>query len=163
MTSLFATLVGVLGLLVVVNAPAASAASGDFSIKMYDHAWCIEVPNGSTANGVALYTASCTAAANQRWTFTPDSTGTWGEYRNVATGKCMDVRGGSHSYDAVIQQYACNGGNSQKFWQQNAFLRTRMDRMARMCVTATNIYAPTDLRQWGCGTVPYNTAWIAVP
>lgn len=76
--------------------------------------------------------------------------------RNKATNKCMDIRSSSTSYGAALQQYTCNGTRAQKFWFQNLFLR---NQNSNMCVVVNGVGSPTDIFQWGCGTV-YDTGWI---
>lgn len=145
----------VLGAATVFATPA-SAATEYRSIQMQMYNWCIDVPNGSTADRVQLRTATCNGSLSQSWTFTADSSGTWGELRNKATNKCMDIRSSSTSYGGTVQQYRCNGTGAQKFWFQNLYLR---NQNSNMCVVVNGVGSPTDLFQWGCGTV-YDTGWI---
>jgi hypothetical protein len=152
--------VAVLGTAAVSATPASALASTEYrSIQMQMYDWCVDVRNGSTANSAPLWTATCGGAATQGWTFTPDASGTWGELRNRATNKCMDIRGSSTSYGGKVQQYTCNGTGAQKFRFQNLYLR---NQNSDMCLVVNGVGSPTEIFQWGCGTV-YDTGWIPNP
>ncbi|WP_344039990.1 RICIN domain-containing protein [Saccharothrix xinjiangensis] len=146
------------GLLVGVTATPAAAAVEYSSIQAYGYSWCIDVPNGTTAT-VQLRTAACNGSQTQRWIFTVDSSGTWGELRNKATNRCMDIQNGSKEVGAVVRQHTCNGSGAQKFWFQNFFLR---NKNSNLCPAMDNNYAPTGITQWGCGGF-YLTAWVPNP
>ncbi|MBD0843846.1 ThuA domain-containing protein [Streptomyces sp. TRM68416] len=70
---------------------------------------CLDVRNGSSADGTAVQLSSCTGAAGQRWTVAPGST-------VKALGKCLDVSGNSTADGARVQLWSCNGGANQN-WQ----------------------------------------------
>jgi ricin-type beta-trefoil lectin protein len=74
----------------------------------------IDVPGGSTADGVKLYQFANAGADNQRWLL--ESTGD-GHFtlRARHSGKCMDVPGGSTAGGANVIQHGCNGGDNQRF------------------------------------------------
>ncbi|MFE9751306.1 RICIN domain-containing protein [Saccharothrix saharensis] len=97
----------VLGAATVFATPAL-AATEYRSIRMQMSDWCIDVPNGSTADRVRLRTATCNGSLSQSWTFTADSSGTRGELHDKATNKCMDIRSSSTSYGGTVQQYRCD-------------------------------------------------------
>ncbi|MEV6963861.1 RICIN domain-containing protein [Hamadaea sp. NPDC051192] len=77
---------------------------------------CMDVPNGSTANGTQLIQWSCNNGTNQTFTFTPVS-GTADQYTigTAAAGKCVDVYGVSTADNATIIQWSCGTGANQKF------------------------------------------------
>jgi type 1 glutamine amidotransferase len=70
---------------------------------------CLDVRNGSAADGTQVQISSCTGAAGQQWTVTPGST-------IKALGKCLDVSGGSTANGAKVQLWSCHGGANQN-WQ----------------------------------------------
>jgi type 1 glutamine amidotransferase len=70
---------------------------------------CLDVRNGSTADGVQVQLLSCSGVAGQQWTVSPGST-------IRALGKCLDVSGGSAADGAKVQLWSCNGGGNQN-WQ----------------------------------------------
>ncbi|WP_282703442.1 ThuA domain-containing protein [Streptomyces sp. CC219B] len=70
---------------------------------------CLDVRNGSSADGTAVQLSSCTGAAGQRWTVAPGST-------VKALGKCLDVSGNSTADGARVQLWSCHGGANQN-WQ----------------------------------------------
>ncbi|WP_157167927.1 RICIN domain-containing protein [Streptomyces typhae] len=61
------------------------------------------------AFGAALATTAVLAG--------PAHAGVSGQYsfRNAATGKCLDVQGGSSADQTVLQQFSCNGKSHQRF------------------------------------------------
>jgi hypothetical protein len=73
---------------------------------------CLDVRNGSSADGTAVQILTCSGAAGQRWTVTPGST-------VKALGKCLDVSGNSTANGARVQLWSCHGGGNQN-WQAAA-------------------------------------------
>jgi hypothetical protein len=142
-------LAGAGGVVAATAVPAWSAVDYQ-SIQLSGSSMCIQVPNGSTANSVQLATVACGQTSSQAWTFTVDSSGTWGEFRNKQTNKCMDIRNSSKDYDGLVQQYTCNGTNAQKFrfeYTSNMLLR---NKNSNMCVSSFDNANPVGLTQWGC-------------
>ncbi|PZG00258.1 ThuA domain-containing protein [Micromonospora endophytica] len=78
---------------------------------------CLDVRNGSSADGTQIQIWSCNGAAAQTWTVTPNST-------IRALGKCLDVNGAGSADGTKIQLWTCNGGGAQ-VWsaQSNGTLR----------------------------------------
>ena len=75
----------------------------------------IDDPDKSTANNTQMATWDRDNGNNQRWTLTANADGTYA-VKNKASGKCLDIRGGSTAPDAAVIQYTCDTtrGN-QKF------------------------------------------------
>jgi alpha-galactosidase len=71
---------------------------------------CLDVPNGSTANGTQPVIWDCNSGTNQRWTFTGQSI--------QALGKCLDAPLNATA-GAKVQLWDCNGGTNQQ-WTLNA-------------------------------------------
>ena len=69
---------------------------------------CLDVTDGSTANGTLPQMWTCTSGPNQRWTRASDGT-----LRGL--GKCLDVKDGSTADGSVVHLWDCFGGNSQRW------------------------------------------------
>ncbi|MDW8803955.1 lectin [Streptomyces scabiei] len=70
---------------------------------------CLDVRDGSSADGAAVQISSCTGSARQQWAVASGST-------VKALGKCLDVSGGSTADGARVVLWSCNGGVNQN-WQ----------------------------------------------
>lgn len=80
---------------------------------------CLDVVNGSTANGAEVIQYTCGSGANQRWTLTDRGNG----YYNVVSaqsGKCLDVTSASTADGATIKMYTCGSGTNQQFERRAA-------------------------------------------
>jgi len=71
---------------------------------------CLDVPNGSTANGTQPIIWDCSGGANQRWTINGGTL--------QAVGKCLDSPTNAAA-GAKVQLWDCHGGTNQK-WNLNA-------------------------------------------
>ncbi|MCX4712206.1 endo-1,4-beta-xylanase [Streptomyces fimicarius] len=85
--------------------------AGSGQIKGVASNRCLDVPNGSTADGTQLQLWDCGSSANQQWVAT-DS----GEIR-VYGDKCLDAAGTGNG--SKVQIYSCWGGDNQK-WRVNS-------------------------------------------
>ncbi|HET6707138.1 non-reducing end alpha-L-arabinofuranosidase family hydrolase [Amycolatopsis sp.] len=74
---------------------------------------CLDVPNGSQADGAAPQIYDCSGAASQQWTST--SAGLLTVYGN----KCLDVPGSATTAGTRLQIWTCHGGANQQ-WRVNA-------------------------------------------
>ncbi|TDC60799.1 DUF1080 domain-containing protein, partial [Micromonospora sp. KC207] len=73
---------------------------------------CLDVRNGSSADGTQVQINACNGAAGQQWTVGTDAT-----IRSL--GKCLDVNGGSSADGAKVQLWTCNGGGAQRWSAQS--------------------------------------------
>ncbi len=127
----------------VLLAQPANASGGYSPVVNNGSGLCLQpVPDSYAGHIVSIYDNNipieqlpCNGSAEQLWTTVasgtaqnPTCTG-WGcpvdpgyvDYLvNGLTGKCMDVTNASTANGAVIQQYACNGGGSEKWWHRNS-------------------------------------------
>ena len=71
---------------------------------------CLDVPNGSTTNGVQPIVWDCSGAANQR--STPHTDGT---IRNVQSGLCLDVNSNAAANGSEVILWNCTGGANQRW------------------------------------------------
>jgi non-reducing end alpha-L-arabinofuranosidase len=73
---------------------------------------CIEVPNGSTANGIQVQLADCQGIERQRWTYTT------GRQLQVYGNKCLDANGQGTGNGTQVIIWDCHGGTNQQ-WNLN--------------------------------------------
>ncbi|MFH9751368.1 endo-1,4-beta-xylanase [Streptomyces griseus] len=85
--------------------------AGSGQIKGVASNRCLDVPDGSTADGTQLQLWDCGSSPNQQWVAT-DS----GELR-VYGDKCLDAAGTGNG--SKVQIYSCWGGDNQK-WRVNS-------------------------------------------
>ncbi|ALG08444.1 ricin-type beta-trefoil lectin domain protein [Kibdelosporangium phytohabitans] len=69
---------------------------------------CLDVTNGSTANGNQPQMWSCTGGPNQQWTVSTDGT-------LRALGKCVDVVNGATADGTAVQLWDCFGAGNQQW------------------------------------------------
>jgi len=74
----------------------------------------LDVAHLSTTDGAQVWAWSYTGGSNQLWTFMGMGDGTY-EIVNQASGKCLEVRGGTTGNGSYIQQYGCWGGDNQRW------------------------------------------------
>ncbi len=76
---------------------------------------CLDVTNGSTANGNQPQLWTCTSGPNQQWTVGSDGT-----VRGL--GKCLDVTGNGTADGTTVQLWDCFGGPNQRWTASNGTL-----------------------------------------
>jgi hypothetical protein len=97
-------------------------ASGQyFEIKINSTGKCLDVRDGSTADGAWLQEWECLGAGqiNQQFRVVPIAgQPPYEAFMARHSGKCLDVTGNSTVNGARIQQWSCHwGGNQQWYWQ----------------------------------------------
>ncbi|NDZ82803.1 hypothetical protein G3I19_30580 [Streptomyces sp. SID10853] len=90
----------------VVGVPAANAAAASGTVTIGGK--CLDVTDGSDANGTAIQLFDCNGGAAQQFGWADDGTA-------KVLGKCLDVTGGSDANGALVQLYDCARVNQQKF------------------------------------------------
>jgi pectate lyase C len=75
---------------------------------------CLDLENGSGANGANIRLWTCNGATAQQFRFESNSSGYF-QIRNMASNKCLDVWAWSTADGANIAQYDCHGGDNQRF------------------------------------------------
>ena len=104
---------------------------------------CLDVRNGSSADGALVQISSCTGSAGQKWTVTPGST-------IKALNKCLDISGNSTANGARIQLWSCTGGGNQN-WQANADGSLRNPQSGKCVdVPGANSANGTLVNLWSC-------------
>jgi hypothetical protein len=73
---------------------------------------CLDVRNGSSADGSQIQLLSCNGSAAQQWTVNSDGT-------LRALGKCLDVNAGASADGTKIQLWSCHGGAPQQWAAQS--------------------------------------------
>lgn len=71
--------------------------------------------------GAVLSTATLVAAPAQADSGKPAAAAALAlpsQWMNIGTGKCLDVRAGSISDSAIVQQFSCKNVQNQKFWME---------------------------------------------
>ncbi|MGW3960489.1 arabinofuranosidase catalytic domain-containing protein [Amycolatopsis sp. NPDC005003] len=70
---------------------------------------CVEVPNGSTANGTQVQLADCRSVDGQRWTYTSD------RKLQVYGTKCLDANGQGTANGTRVIIWDCHGQANQQW------------------------------------------------
>jgi predicted alpha-1,2-mannosidase len=73
---------------------------------------CVDVRQGSNANGTAVQLYTCNQSAAQQWTVRSDGS-------LSALGKCLDVPSSSQTNNTLVQLFDCNNRNSQVWLPQS--------------------------------------------
>ncbi|MFC8761702.1 RICIN domain-containing protein [Streptomyces sp. NPDC057193] len=71
-------------------------------------------PNSSTASATQLVAGLADGGANQRWTITRNSDGTY-QLKNAASGMCADNAASSTTAGSKIIQWPCTGAGNQRW------------------------------------------------
>ncbi|WP_405456628.1 RICIN domain-containing protein [Streptomyces sp. NBC_00101] len=74
----------------------------------------LDNPGHSTTPGTQLITYTANGGANQTWTLTRQTDGSY-ELRNAESGLCADVSDGSTTAGAKVVQWTCTGGTNQRW------------------------------------------------
>lgn len=140
------------GLLGVVASPGATAASTG-TIVGSASGRCLDVTEGSTANGNRPQVWDCTSNnANQTWTFADD-----GSVRGL--GKCLDVADGSTANGAVVHLWDCYSSLASQRWTLTA-AGDLVNQAANKCLDVTGGATAngTKVQLWTC-TGAANQKW----
>lgn len=145
---------------------AAAAASPDYVIQFYNSLLCMKTQSNSTADNVQIEMGLC-VERNYLWDFQPISGGYW-KIKNRQTGKCIAVKGDSHTRGAKVVQLACTQHYST-LWKP--VLKVRHDEShndsdyyylqnyeSGYCLNVANNSTAigADLVQYDCGSASHN-------
>ncbi|WP_460806671.1 RICIN domain-containing protein [Micromonospora zhanjiangensis] len=116
---------------------------------------CLDVPNGSTTNGVQVQLYDCWGGTGQRWTYTS------GKQLQVSGTKCLDASGRGTANGTPVIIWDCNGQTNQQ-WNVNAN-GTISGVQSGRCLDAYNLGTAngTKIVLWDCGNGS-NQQWSAV-
>jgi hypothetical protein len=77
---------------------------------------CIDLNNGTSADGTPIQQWTCVTTANQQWGAFFGETDYTYALRNAGTGKCMDMTWDSYENGAELQEFHCTSYNeAQRF------------------------------------------------
>ncbi|MFH8480509.1 ThuA domain-containing protein [Streptomyces sp. NPDC018055] len=71
---------------------------------------CVDVANGSSADGTQIQLWTCNGSAAQKWVPQPDGT-----LKNPSSGKCLDASGVSSADGTKLHLWTCHTGTNQKW------------------------------------------------
>ncbi|MGC4931790.1 ThuA domain-containing protein [Streptomyces sp. DT117] len=113
---------------------------------------CVDVANGSSADGTQIQLWTCNQSTAQKWTVGTDDT-------LRALGKCLDISGAGTADGTKIQLYGCNGTGAQK-WVAQAD-GTLKNPASGKCLDAAGASSAdgTKLHLWTCHTGA-NQKWV---
>ncbi|MFI5903318.1 ThuA domain-containing protein [Streptomyces cyaneofuscatus] len=113
---------------------------------------CVDVANGSSADGTQIQLWTCSQSTAQKWTVGTDDT-------LRALGKCLDISGAGTADGTKIQLYGCNGTGAQKWVAQPD--GTLKNPASGKCLDASGVSSAdgTKLHLWTCHTGA-NQKWV---
>lgn len=105
---------------------------------------CLDVPNGSTANGTRTEIWDCNAGSNQSWTLNSSRELT------VYGGKCLDASDNGTDPGTAVIIFDCHGGTNQQ-WNHNAD-GTFTNAASGLCLDVTGAATAngTPVELWNC-------------
>ncbi|WP_405718581.1 family 16 glycosylhydrolase [Streptomyces sp. NBC_01537] len=112
---------------------------------------CVDVANGSSADGTAVQLHNCTGGSAQQWTVGSDGT-------VRALGKCLDVKGASAADGTLVQLYTCNGTGAQQWTHTSADDLVNLGSGKCLDATGNSSADGTRLQIWSC-TGGANQKW----
>ena len=133
--------VGVLGVAGMTNALAATTGT----VVSSANGKCLDVTNGSTANGNLPQMWSCVGGPNQTWTYGDDMS-------LKGLGKCLDVVNGATTDGATVHMWDCYAGLTSQQWTYTAG-RDLVNVKANKCldIKDNNLADGAKLQLWTCG------------
>mmetsp|Transcript_36771 Transcript_36771/g.97928 ORF Transcript_36771/g.97928 Transcript_36771/m.97928 type:complete len:170 (-) Transcript_36771:376-885(-) len=96
-------------LLALVSTHSALATTNGKLLLYKRHDMCLDLPGGSSDDGVQLWMWSCNGRPNQMWYWADDGT------IKGSSGKCLDLPGNNPEGAPVLWQWDCNGSDQQKW------------------------------------------------
>ncbi|MFJ1959067.1 ricin-type beta-trefoil lectin domain protein [Streptomyces microflavus] len=115
---------------------------------------CLDVKDGSSANGTAAQIWSCNGTSAQLWSARSDGT-------LRALGKCLDAESGGTSNGTKAVMWSCNGGANQVWQPYNGGFR---NPVSGRCLDdpASSTVDGTQVALWDCNGGP-NQKWTTPP
>lgn len=109
---------------------------------------CLDVPWGSSANGVGLQLYDCNRTIAQLLWNEPQSSG---RIRILNGAKCIDIRGGVVASGTVVQTYQCNGTAAQKWTvRRDGTIRPRANSSLCLDAAGAGRANGTKVRLYSC-------------
>ena len=91
-----------------------SITEGDYVIRSAMTSKCLDVSNGSTADGAKVQEWDCNGSAAQTFRLTPTTDGYW-KFINAASGKALDIKDASTAQNAILHQWSYVNATNQQF------------------------------------------------
>ena len=88
---------------------------GRYRIASVPSGLCIEVRDGSTANGTPLVQSACEGTLHRQFFDIAETTAGQYRLRNLATQKSADIPAASGADHVIVQQWDDNGSGAQRF------------------------------------------------
>lgn len=141
------------GLLVTMQAPAASAATFTAELVARHSQKCVSVAGASTQNNADAVQWDCVDAPNQQWKLVATSAG----YYNISavnSGKCLSIEGASLQDNAKAVQWDCVNGRNQEWrlvQKDNGYFSIEA-RHSGKCLSVAGVSTQNNaaLVQWDC-------------
>ncbi|HEY6991803.1 MAG TPA: RICIN domain-containing protein, partial [Bryobacteraceae bacterium] len=96
-----------------------ATSDGYYSFAALNSGKCLNVRGSSGADGALMEQMACSGSDSQKWTLVAEPVAAipagWAQIISKSSGKCLDVAGISAAALAPMQQWACWGGDNQKF------------------------------------------------
>lgn len=156
-----AALVGAAAMATAAALAAASPAHAEttfFELQNGSTSWCLQPDGGSSGAGVLIIQETCDGSPVQQWTRTASSSGF--HLVNLATGLCLDARGGAAD-GTPIEQWPCDWISNENWkYLPGPQLASGVSGTYTYCLTAApgGLFYPSPLVELlGCGgaTVQY--------
>ncbi len=112
---------------------------------------CLDVRNGSSANGTQIQLYTCNGAAGQTWTRNGQTL--------QALGKCLDVNAGGTANGTKIQLWTCNGGGNQNWAAQSDGTLRNPQSGKCLDVSGNNSADGAVVHLWSCISGAANQKW----
>ncbi|MFD7896902.1 RICIN domain-containing protein [Streptomyces sp. NPDC059743] len=142
---------------------AATVSYGPYQFKNdYSHL-CMDVANGSKADGARIQQWDCYGGTPEKWRLDVVSTINGVNYYafvNMNSGKCLDVPNGSTTPGVELQQWTCWSGDMQQWALYTAGTNSLTIRNLKsgLCVDVKNWGgAGAALQQWNCNNLTVQT------
>ena len=91
-----------------------SISEGDYVIRSAMTGKCVDIDNGSSADGAKVQQWDCNGTNAQKFHISPTSDGFW-KIINVNSGKGLDIKGVSTAQNTELNQWSYVGGGNQQF------------------------------------------------
>lgn len=118
-----AAVTATVGLTVVTQAPAAAAVHGPYVVFAQHSGLCLR-PTGASTGNVIVEQVGCNGSSASQWWAFIDVPGGYFRIRNEASGKCLNVQGGSTANSAKVIQFACGGSSAHNDQWSTVKIRT---------------------------------------
>jgi CxxC motif-containing protein (DUF1111 family) len=128
---------------------------------------CIEVRDGSTANGTPLVQSACDGTLHRQFFDITETTAGQYRLRNLATQKSADIPAASGADHVIVQQWDDNGSGAQRFRLQRVDTSDRyriVNVNSGKCIgiVGASTTAGASIEQIACAAVPAQQFHLAV-